>query len=107
MPNRSSWEVPAFLTFGAFNDCPHPDEHVAFLKHWYDQYRVEVVAIDQDSLQVRVAFPPSAREAALTLAQAQLMYNRELDWNEESIEEMAARLMKARSWFFLLGLGGY
>lgn len=99
-PTRQSWQIPAFLRFGAFNGCPHPDEHVAFLKHWDDQYGIEVVVMGADEIQVHVSSLPPSREQALILAQEQLLYNRELDWNDTSIEEMASGLMKSRWWFF-------
>lgn len=99
-PTRQSWQIPAYLRFGAFNGCPHPDEHVAFLKHWDDQYGIEVVVMGADEIQVHVSSPPPSREQALILAREQLLYNRELDWSDTSLEEMASRLMKSHLWFF-------
>ncbi|MGB8701584.1 MAG: DUF4253 domain-containing protein, partial [Thermosynechococcaceae cyanobacterium] len=43
IPTPLSWEVPAFLRFGNWNECPHPEVHVCLMKYWHEQYGAEVI----------------------------------------------------------------
>lgn len=101
VPTRNSWEVPAYLKFGGWNDCPNPEEHVAVLKHWREQYGAQVVGMTHDLVELGVTRPPVERMAALMLALEHYAYCYDLvDQGTESISELAATLLDASVWYF-------
>jgi hypothetical protein len=101
VPTANGWEVPAFLMFGAFNDCPHPEDHVAVMKDWHDRYGAEVVAITHDIVETVVARPPRSRKKALELAREQYLYCKDIvDQGTETIDHLAATLLGGKVWFF-------
>ncbi|HZL35154.1 MAG TPA: DUF4253 domain-containing protein [Tepidisphaeraceae bacterium] len=65
VPTVIEWQVPAFLHFGGWNDCPAPEYHVAMLKYWRHEYGAEVVGMSADTLELAVSRPPRDRAAAL------------------------------------------
>lgn len=101
VPTRESWEVPAFLRFGGWNDCPGPEEHVCMLKHWHEAHGAEVVGIGGDVIETWVAQPPASRDAALAVASEQYSYCPGIvDQGTETLEGLAAALLNAPIWFF-------
>src|SRR4051812_14998984 len=68
VPTVNGCEVPAFLKFGGWNDCPHPHHHVAIMSYWQERYGAEVVGITHDIVEMLVARPPRSRAKALELA---------------------------------------
>ncbi|MGI8916692.1 MAG: NAD-dependent epimerase/dehydratase family protein, partial [Chloroflexota bacterium] len=50
VPTRQSWQVPAYLKFGGWNEAPKPAEHVAVLKHWSQRHGTEVLAMKFDTV---------------------------------------------------------
>lgn len=101
VPTRNSWEAPAYLKFGGWNDCPNPEERVAALKYWYEQYGAQVVGITHDVVELGVTRPPAERMAALVLALEHYAYCYDLvDQGTDSISELAATLLDASVWYF-------
>ena len=37
-PVNDGWQVPAYLGFGGWNECPDPVGHVLMLKKWHEKY---------------------------------------------------------------------
>ncbi|HYP21295.1 MAG TPA: DUF4253 domain-containing protein [Chloroflexia bacterium] len=101
VPTRASWEVPAYLKFGAWNDCPQPEEHVAILKRWHAQYGAQVVGLTHDVLEVGVTRPPNSKLSAFNLAREQYGYCSDLvDQGDGGILDLAATLLDASVWYF-------
>ncbi len=101
VPAKESWEVPAFLRFGGWNDCPEPEEHVCMLKHWHGAYGAEVVGISGDVIEMWVAQPPASRDAALAVASEQYSYCPDIvDQGTETLEGLAATLLDGPTWYF-------
>jgi hypothetical protein len=97
-PTDDWTEVFAYAGFGGWNACPWPHEHVAAFRHWTARYRLELVSMSHDTLQLRAARRPETREEALTLAREQYDYCPDL--GEQSLSELAASLMVNDWWFF-------
>ncbi|MDX6584611.1 MAG: hypothetical protein QOI10_3795 [Solirubrobacterales bacterium] len=94
-------EVPAALGWGAWNECPAPEEHVAVLRRWSGLYEAQLVGISGDVVEMRVGRPPSNRDAAMALAQEQYAYCPDIVLQgTESISTLGATLLGATTWYF-------
>jgi len=101
VPTRIGWQVPAFLRFGAWNDCPPPEVHVALMKRWYELYGAEVVGITHDTVEMRVSRPPGDRDTALQLAQEQYTYCSDIvDQGVQTMDALASLLLNGSVWYF-------
>ncbi|MEA2575930.1 MAG: hypothetical protein QOH93_3228 [Chloroflexia bacterium] len=101
VPTVAGWEVPAYLKFGAWNDCPSPQEHVAVLKHWHARYGSQVVGLTHDVLEVGVTRPPNSKLSAFNLAREQYGYCADIvDQGDGGILSLAATLLDASVWYF-------
>lgn len=101
VPTRHSWQVPAHLRLGGWNDCPETRFHVALHKRWHERYGADIACVTSDVIECTVARPPSSREEALALAREQFLYCTDIvNQGVETIENLAAVLMKSRNWYF-------
>jgi hypothetical protein len=101
IPVANSWEIPAYLKFGGWNDCPAAEEHVAIMKYWHEKYGATIVALTGDVIECTVERPPQTREEALALAKEMYVYCYDIvDQGVETIENLAASLLKSKLWFF-------
>lgn len=97
----SDWtEVPAYMKFGGYNDCPASEWHVAALRHWRDLYGVQLVGVSHDTLDLRIARRPETREEAA--AQAIAIYNYcpdVVDQGSGSVSELARDILNQNWWY--------
>ena len=101
VPCGEAWQVPAYLRWGGWNDCPAPHEQAAVLKHWAELYGAEAVAMAADQVELRVTRPPRDRAAALALAEEQFAYCTDnVTQGCGTIEALAATLVGANVWHF-------
>ncbi len=102
LPGCEPWQVPVRLRFGGFNECPSPAQHGAMLRHWQERYGAEPVALSHDSLELRVARPPTEAAAAQALAREQAAYCPELapPGAPAALERLAGQLLGAPVWRF-------
>lgn len=101
VPTRNSWEAPAWLSFGAYNDCPEPAVHVALLRRWHERFGAEVHGMSGSILETIVARPPTDRDAALVLAGEQYAYDYDIvTQGTGTVDALASTLHRGRTWFF-------
>jgi hypothetical protein len=101
VPTERSWEAPAYLNYGGWNECPEPAVHVAFLRRWHERYGAEVVSIGPDVMEVSIARPVTGREEALALADEQFLYSYDIvAQGTETLDRLAAHLLHATVWYF-------
>lgn len=101
VPTTSSWQLPAYLRFGDYNSCPRPAEHCSVLKRWEEQFGAEVVSMTHDTIEMRVAHPPTSRDEAITLAYQQFAYCPDIvDQGVGTLDALAATLLEGNVWFF-------
>src|SRR5262249_1753773 len=62
VPTRESWQIPAFLKFGAMNEAPPSEISVSLYKHWHEKYGIDVIIMDRDSVSIRIGRLPKAAE---------------------------------------------
>ena len=101
VPTARSWEVPAYLMFGGWNECPLPHEQVAMHRYWFDRYGAEIVGVTDDILECAVLRPPRTRDEALALADEQFIYCADIvSQGTETLESLAASLKGGDVWYF-------
>lgn len=101
LPTDDWTEIPAYLHWGGWNDCPAPEYHVAALRSWRDRYGVELVGLSSDTLNLTAKHTPKARDEALALAREQYVYCNDLiDQGLQTYSALAAALMANDWWFF-------
>lgn len=101
VPARYGWEVPAYTAWGAWNECPPPELHIAALRSWHERYGAELVGMSGDVLDVRVTRRPATREEALALASEHFEYCPDIVWQgSETLAPLAATYTVSDWWFF-------
>ena len=101
IPTDDWTTIPAHLNWGAWNACPAPEFHVAALRSWRDRYGAELVGLNNDTMDLRVARAPKTRAEAMELAQEQYAYcNDIVDQGVGTMSALAAILMARPWWFF-------
>ena len=101
LPTADGAEVPAYLRWGNWNECPKPERHVVILRDWGKRYGAELVGISGDVINLRVRRRPATREEALRLAREQMEYCLDIvDQGVGTLAELAASLMSDDWWYF-------
>ena len=101
VPAASGAEVPAYLRYGAWNECPRPEFHVAMLRSWQERYGAELISMGADTVELRVKRRPGSREEALALAREHYSYCSDtVDQGTGDLAALAANLMASDWWFF-------
>ncbi len=101
LPVSHSWEVPAYLVLGGWNDCPDPEVQVCMFKYWHDKYGAEVMTDGGDFVEFYVPRPPEDRESAMKLADQQFLFCYDIVvQGTGTIEALASELLKSPTWFF-------
>lgn len=101
VPARNGWEVPAYTSWGAWNENPPPELHIAALRSWHERYGAELVGMSADVLDVRVTRRPASREEALALAREHFEYCSDLVYQgTETLAPLAASYMVSDWWYF-------
>jgi hypothetical protein len=101
VPTPNSWEVPAYLFYGGWNECPSAEAHVAILKYWKEKYGADIITIKGDVIECTVANPPHTPEEAMALAYEQFVYCSDIVYQgTENIAALASGLKDGTTWFF-------
>jgi hypothetical protein len=101
VPTTQAYEVPAYLKFGGWNECPEAAVHVAVWKRWQEKYDAKILCVSGDIIEATVARPPLEKEACYELAREQYAYCVDIvDQGVGSIDALAAVLYGGKSWYF-------
>jgi hypothetical protein len=74
VPVKASWQIPAYLRIGDWNDNPPTQVHIALLKRWYERFGAKLTFLDEDAMYLTLEHPVEDREQALELAIEQFAY---------------------------------
>ena len=102
VPTTNPWEVPVYVPFGGWNDCPEPDKMAAICRYWYEQHGAIPAVITHDTLEMLVP-QPVAKEQAMELAKEHYVFciDRVSQCTRSgSIGEVADALWQSRVWYF-------
>lgn len=101
VPSSNPSDAPAHLRFGDWNDCPPPEIHVAYLRHWFERYGAVPIGIMHDVIELFVPRPPSTPEEAWDLACEQESYCSDIvTQGTQTVECLAMELWHSPYWFF-------
>ena len=102
IPVKNPWEVFAWLTFGGWNECPAPEEHMAVARYWFKKYGAVPALMTPDVLEYTIPFDTSVPSwQALGLALEQYAYCSDIvDQGVGTIGRLADGLTKSHYWYF-------
>jgi hypothetical protein len=96
-----TYEVPAYLGLGGWNECPAPEIQVAVCREWQKAYKAVPGCITGDVIEFLVSAPPQTEPEAMTLAADQWIYCEDIvGQGTQSIRKLAIEIWKSRTWFF-------
>jgi len=100
-PVERWWDTAAHLRIGNWNDCPGAEVHVILHKIWAEKYGARLVTMSLDTIELLIENPITNREEAMEIAMLQYQYcNDVVDQGAETLENLAASLIGATSWYF-------
>lgn len=113
IPTDKVWNVPAFLNMQAFDpelefsyqcEANHAPDYLLLasaLKHWDEQFGVQLIEASCDSIKILAKNLPTSRKQATDLAyEHYYLCPNVFNSNIESIGDLADVLMKQRIWVF-------
>lgn len=103
IPAGEPWEIPAWLPFGGWNDCPSPETMLAMAKRWYEGYGAVVCCVTCDEMEFQVKTPPVSHEEALALAKEHFYfcYDRLTQYGGYyNLATLTDGLLRSRCWYF-------
>lgn len=101
IPTKKPWEVLAWVPFGGWNACPMPEDGMAVLKYWYEQYGAVPACIGHDTMELYVQKPVGDRKEAMTLARQQFAFCEDIVYQGMgSVPALAEELGLSTVWYF-------
>ena len=96
-----TYEVPALLGFGGWNECPESELQVAVLREWQQQYNAVPAAITGDVMEFVVVNRPQTQAESMRLAADQWVFCDDIvSQGTETVRRLATQLWRAPTWFF-------
>jgi hypothetical protein len=101
IPTVNSWEIPAYLKAGGWNECPNAEVQVAISKQWNALYDAQIASMSGDVVEYLVGKPPKDRKAADALAKEQYLYCADIVWQGVgSVKTLSKVLQGSPYWYF-------
>jgi len=98
---QENWQIPAFLKYGNWNDCPPAEVHCSVHRYWSERYGARIVGVSNDVIECVVDKPPTTQEDAMELAMQQYAYCYDIvEQGTETVSNLAATLLNGRNWYF-------
>ncbi len=102
IPTSHPWELPAYVPFGGFNECPNPKTMVSVCKYWYDKYEAVPTTISGDIMEFTVN-RPAEKDEALDLSKEHYAFcpdRVDQGTMTYTLSELADTLLFADMWYF-------
>ena len=102
IPTTNPWELPAYIPFGGWNECPDAKEMTSICKYWYDQYGAVPIAVTHDILEMEVPKPVSS-EISIEVAKEHYAFcpDRLYQCTQSfTLSEIAKSLEGSTVWYF-------
>jgi hypothetical protein len=106
LPVEQSWQVPALLRFGGWNDCPFPAEHTCVHLSWHNRYGAEIIRLSRDTMELFVPYPPTTLQECRSLALEHFAYSPDTIYSALSspegleLKDLVISLLRYWFWFF-------
>lgn len=100
LPTEKPWEVPLYIPFGGWNECPLPEEHAAILKYWYEKWGAAPAAMTFDTIELVLPSPIPEAEV-WDVAKEHFAYTEDSVFQGTgTLGALADGLRKSDVWFF-------
>ncbi|MDE7399465.1 MAG: DUF4253 domain-containing protein [Oscillospiraceae bacterium] len=99
VPTSEPWEIPAWLPFGGWNECPSADEMVKVCRCWYENYGATPAIIMGDMILLRLDKPISDRQTAREISHQHAAFCGEFLWTT-GLDAQTADIMTSNIWVF-------
>jgi len=97
----ASWQIPAALGYGGWNDCPDAIAQTALAKRWAALYDADIIAVAHDIIEWEVRKPPRTQKAAMVLAWEQFrLCNDIVDQGVQTVSNLGGSLLNSKYWYF-------
>lgn len=102
IPTDDPADIPAYLPFGGWNDCPNAETQLAFTHYWREKYGAIPAALDgADCLEFLVERPVADPSEAKKLAVEQFAFCSDLPFQVfEDFEQLTEFIHQSRQWYF-------
>ena len=102
IPTDDPADIPAYLPFGGWNDCPDAETQLAFTHYWREKYGAIPAALDgADCLEFLVERPVTDPVEAKKVAVEQFAFCSDLPFQVfEDVEQLAEFIHQSRQWYF-------
>ena len=102
IPTDDPADIPAYLPFGGWNDCPNAETQLAFTHYWREKYGAIPAALDNaDCLEFLVERPVTDPLEAKNLAVEQFAFCSDLPFQVfEDFEQLTEFIHQSRQWYF-------
>jgi hypothetical protein len=96
-----SWQIPAALGFGGWNECPGVVEQCATAKRWAERYDADIIGVSGDTIEWEVRKPPRTRDEAIALAWEQYAFCADIvDQGVDTVGNLGGTLLDSPNWYF-------
>lgn len=102
IPTDDPADIPAYLPFGGWNDCPNAETQLAFTHYWREKYGAIPAALDNaDCLEFLVERPITDSLEAKKVAVEQFAFCSDLPFQVfEDFEQLTEFIHQSRQWYF-------
>ena len=102
VPTDNPADIPAYLPFGGWNDCPDTESQLAFTHYWYQKYGAIPGLLDgHDTLEFYVERPVTDPNEAKQLAVEQFAFCSDAPTQVfDSFETLATAIHHSKQWYF-------
>ena len=102
IPTDDPADIPAYLPFGGWNDCPNAETQLAFTHYWREKYGAIPAALDgADCLEFLVERPVADPLEAKKVAVEQFAFCSDLPFQVfEDFEQLTEFIHQSRQWYF-------
>ena len=102
IPTDDPADIPAYLPFGGWNDCPDAETQLAFTHYWREMYGAIPAALDNaDCLEFLVEHPVADPLEAKKVAVEQFAFCSDLPFQVfEDFEQLTEFIHQSRQWYF-------
>ena len=101
LPAAQSWEAPAYLKAGGWNECPEAAVQVAVSRYWQERYGAELACLSGDVAEYLVSRPPADKAGADALAREQAIYCGDIvDQGMGTVANLSKVLLGSKYWYF-------
>ena len=102
IPTDDPADIPAYLPFGGWNDCPNAETQLAFTHYWREKYGAIPAALDNaDCLEFLVEHPVADPLETKKVAVEQFAFCSDLPFQVfEDFEQLTEFIHQSRQWYF-------